>query len=102
MSDVGRLGRRPERANAGNGTGTAAQNWLATYSQPAEPIMQEKRNTNDQNRDDQLTKPDPIVQVDDRGGLSSTGATSTDDQQPSALGGDVATRSGVEEDQSNR
>ncbi len=57
----------------------------------------------DQNRNDDAkapgaTKADPIYHVDDRGGLSSVGASSTTDaHQPSALGGEVAARSGATE-----
>lgn len=44
----------------------------------------------------------PLHQTDDRGGLRSSGPTSTTDkQQPSALGGDVSTRSGTDEAEGN-
>lgn len=56
----------------------------------------------DQNRNDgpkaPAAKADPIYHVDDRGGLGSVGTTSTiEAHQPSALGGEVAARSGSTE-----
>ena len=57
----------------------------------------------DQNRNDDAKVPgaakaDPIYHVDDRGGLGSVGTTSTTEaHQPSALGGEVAARSGSAE-----
>ena len=41
-------------------------------------------------------KPSPVKQVDDRGLVRSEPASTTDENQDSALGGNTATRSGTE------